>query len=317
MLSLLGKLIDNGFSPVEFIPQRCLRARLNSSDCRRCLDGCAAGALSLDMGKIHLRSSLCTTCLRCIARCPNEAFGPGFDPKAALAEAGTAATLLFSCSRQARTEAAEVVLPCLAVFSPVVLLYLACCGPAKIIFNTVDCPGCVNRAGVAAMIADLERIRQFVGPAARTELRVMGGCQGGELVHPGGNRRSFLVDLKKRALAFCAVGVAGGEVDAPDTAGRKRTITGDGRLLADMVRREPQAMTLLSSILPQARVSANCSPCHRCSGICPTGALRLVTDGQEKKLQFQPLACSGCGLCASFCKAGALELSPSSLLPAS
>lgn len=317
MLSLLGKLIDSGISPVEFIPQRCLRTRLFKSDCRRCLNGCAAGALNLDKAKIHLRSSLCTTCLRCVARCPNEAFGRIFDPETALAETETAETVVFSCSRQARIKAAEVVLPCLAVFSPVVLLYLLCRGPAKIIFNAVGCPNCVNNAGAAAMIADLERIRQFVGPAARTELRVIGEYQDGELPRPGGNRRSFLVDMSNRALAICAAGGSDKKVGAPDTAGRKRSITSDGRLLLDIVHREPQAMALLSSVLPQVTVSGDCSPCHRCSGICPTGALRLVSDGQEKKLQFQPLTCSGCGLCASFCKAGALELRPSPLLPAS
>ena len=61
-------------------------------------------------------------------------------------------------------------------------------------------------------------------------------------------------------------------------------------------------------------VFQNCEPCHRCSGICPTGALRLVREGERKKISFNRESCSGCGLCASFCTTNALALKRANLL---
>ncbi|EKD32356.1 MAG: 4Fe-4S ferredoxin iron-sulfur binding protein [uncultured bacterium] len=44
-----------------------------------------------------------------------------------------------------------------------------------------------------------------------------------------------------------------------------------------------------------------CNNCFACIGMCPTGALKIESSGDERELFFSTALCNGCGLCEGFC----------------
>ena len=68
---------------------------------------------------------------------------------------------------------------------------------------------------------------------------------------------------------------------------------------------------LVSLCTHRITIDSACTRCPLCTGICPTGALRVKGSGSEKQLLFTATRCSGCGLCVYFCGKSAISLSPS------
>jgi ferredoxin len=90
-------------------------------------------------------------------------------------------------------------------------------------------------------------------------------------------------------------------------------------------RRVPERVKLLLSLLleeqvnskeevveycsPDISVSDDCTYCPRCTGMCPTGAIKVRREKSGKIFSFDRRLCSACGLCAEFCKVRAISMS--------
>jgi len=53
------------------------------------------------------------------------------------------------------------------------------------------------------------------------------------------------------------------------------------------------------------REDDKCTHCGACTGLCPTGALRIV--GPEMKIVFEVDKCVACGMCGLVCPFGAMK----------
>ncbi len=56
------------------------------------------------------------------------------------------------------------------------------------------------------------------------------------------------------------------------------------------------------------RLGENCTGCFACVGMCPSGALRVGTEGAVPVLEFKSSLCGGCGLCREFCMVSVLQV---------
>jgi ferredoxin len=308
--SLLTNLFKDTSFEVELDSRLCLKNRLNGCHCRLCLDDCPAQALSYIDNRLLIDTVRCTGCMRCTAVCPSDALRPDYDvvEQLVMVRQGNNDCVVFSCPRQKRFSPAEVVIPCLAVFSEEALLYLATSGNLRAVhFNAAGCSDCRNKEALSSMKALLENLRDRHGDIIGPKLQVIDRH---EERTEAADRRSFLAVMKNGVLS-----AAGSSLQS--TTARKsippshRRIPLKTELRQKTINRFPAGKQhpLLSRLTPQLTIGEECIPCSRCSGICPTGALKLERSKDSKQLIFHGENCSSCGLCLSFCKRGALALS--------
>jgi len=310
-LSLLRGFISDTTQSLEFVEKRCLRRRLNSCDCRSCLDCCPAGALSLENRKVQLDIDKCSGCMQCTGVCPAEAFLlPGYDIEKHFRPSTPDTELsVFSCTRQSQVHPEERVVPCLGIFSPELLLFTGMTGPPVTAFNVAECPRCENKKVADSFLFSLKYLQEHASDLLTTEFLT--------LEHPHhleslriDNRRSFLTGLKNNLISFAASHVGKQPVKETEASVKNRRVPRKLRLIEKLIERVDAGKKelILSFCVYRMSVNSQCTLCPRCTGICPTGALKVDRVNGEKQLLFKNALCSGCGLCVTFCRENAINL---------
>ncbi len=305
--SFLTDIFKGSGVEVGIESRRCLRNRLNTCRCNLCIDACPTEALQYHGKRLELDSSRCSGCLRCTAVCPNDAFTATYDFHRELAD--TVRTekqrLIFSCPRQQQFADQETVVPCLAVFSMEALLFLGTMTKKEIHFNASTCATCTNKSAYLQFTAELDSLKRQAAPHLSSVLLVQTAPS---RERQTSSRRAYLTALKKGAFNAARSSVRLDAAPKPVSATARR-LPARISLRQQCFAGNGIAPSLTEIFTPQLTINDNCIPCPRCSGICPTGALRLKKSGGTKTVQFTGTDCSSCGLCLSFCTRNALSLS--------
>ncbi len=101
LASLLNFVAEQHYT-ADLVPHRCLRKRLNTNNCSRCLDSCSSGALYLRGREIVLDKTSCTGCMTCVAVCPQDALTSELDADELLTYLDQKTNVQISCGRQRR-----------------------------------------------------------------------------------------------------------------------------------------------------------------------------------------------------------------------
>lgn len=295
---------------------RCVRHRFARSSCRHCTEGCSSGAVRWTEQGLAVAAGTCSLCLLCTAVCPTQALrSPGQHLSALINDLSAHTRPVLGC-RKHPADAVHGRLPCLgSLASAHLLLLLDLLFPDGLQINLSQCRGCENERILPA-IGD---VRQRLA-AAGWESRItfiddprMIDCQPSAL-----SRREMLTFFKMRS-ARSASQVAGqileqstikpyGDKKQPETHA----------LLMKVLERQPddaRARQAWQLIAPALEVSAQCSGCSGCIGICPAGALTPATD-EKSAPHYSARLCLACGLCASFCRRKAIHLQPPVMMTA-
>jgi ferredoxin len=314
MPSLLKNIRVETPPVVQLAQERCLRRRLNSCECHECLDVCTSGALVLAGRQLEFDPRKCTGCMCCTAACPNDAMAGDCDVEELLrsVQARTSKQVVISCIRNKQLSAEEITVPCLGIFAGESLLALGMSGCSSIVFNLAGCPACENRQAAERFLAVRRRVQAVAAEVLRTDLAVAAGMDP-ESVGNAADRRSFLSSLRAGLATITQQRDDSHAPLQPKATGRRIPVKVRiiDRLLTEA---EPEKRAQLQALCSN-RLTAGpaCTGCPLCTGICPTGALRINGSGAEKQLLFIETRCSGCGLCVSFCRQAALSLSFSPL----
>lgn len=311
-LSVINDVISGTTLAAEFDGKRCLRRRLNSCDCSNCLDACPAGALFLDNRHIQHDTSKCTHCMKCMVVCPNDAFSiPGYNLDALGESMENTDLSVFSCVRQVQIHPEEKVVPCMGMFSIEMLLVIGMKGPDVTAFNISTCPECENKAAVDSFINSLTYLQDRAAALLNTRFLLLTHQDQINSLAKGG-RRSFLSGITDKMISLAASPFVQKPDAAIDTPTQNRRIPKKVQLIKKLIKfaDNDQKELITSLCVYHMTVSSDCTLCPLCSGICPTGALKVDRLGGEKTLLFRNTLCSGCGLCVLFCKQNALRLLP-------
>lgn len=306
-------------SPYQLCFQKdyCLRYRLSNFQCEKCLSSCPQSAISLREGKIIFDRASCTSCLLCHAACPADAFTlPGLNTGPISQIITNQQEVTFICSRHTQRDPQHYVIPCVGIFSPALLLVLGLSQLSKITINISHCKSCDNLPACTQLINSIEilktvsRYLNFEKFHLETEK---------EKLTPEGNkdRRYFLFTLASevKSIAKSHLKSKACQTDKPKIS--KRYIPFKTKLIFEAAcKNDSENETHLDfEYFYQLRVSEKCNLCPLCTGICPTGSVKVIRKDGEKQLLFNRSICSGCGLCVSFCKKGALTLTAPQYLP--
>lgn len=304
-------------SPVVIKSQHCLRKRLRGFKCTACVDNCINGALFVENEKINLRQDMCTGCGKCVSFCPAEVFSfSGYDLATMISEIRASDSPFISCYRQKQQPGSSLV-PCLGVISPEVLLVISLSESKNIYLQTAGCTTCKNCHVIESLHQTLKRFNQLLEQWIKARFTIL--TQGAELPNTlPHNRRAFLKDLTNRLFNIVHNRI---KVHSPDQTlaapGHRKTPFKTLLLRDLLIKSDPhQAEKLTSQCTPIISINTNCTLCPQCTGMCPTGSIRLEQRDRSKRLTHNQTLCTGCGLCAAFCKENALTIIPPKIFSA-
>ncbi len=295
---------------VQLVAERCLRTRLNSNECRRCLEVCPGSALRVENRRILLDAERCSGCGRCRAVCPSDAFTSVVDITQLIDSLPGKDRTVISCSRQPRQTDKELVLPCLGLLSQPALLAIGSGGCTTVTFVTVGCAACSNAPAIDAFLTDLQHMAGLIKRCGGARLEILTAADQEPQPSSSSSRRSYLRDLKTSVRSRP-------DIPAPQSVVRTPARPSSGRQLPEKVALinrllagadDDSIRELRSSWFPRLSITSACTHCPRCAGICPTGALKRRGSGLNKQLVFNSSRCSGCRLCMEFCPQNAIIL---------
>jgi ferredoxin len=309
-LSLLKDLIIDSSQEIDFIESRCLRKRLNKCNCSCCISSCPAGALSLREHQVVFDKDICSSCMRCVAVCPNEAFfSPGNDLHSLAKSLSNQEHVVFTCPQQNLIHPDDHVIPCMGLFSIELLFILGMTGPPTITFNTAGCSGCRNKASSDAFLKSIKQIEQHASALLSAKFVVLREPGLGNRENKD-NRRYFISTLAGNLVSVTRSQLTNKSAKSCKTPSTTRRVPQKTELIKLLLELDENNTNdlLLPLCTHQIDVSSKCTPCPLCAGICPTGALKIKRMNEGKRLMFNSIRCSGCGLCVSFCKHNAISL---------
>lgn len=288
----------------EIDPERCLRFRCNSFDCRRCEEACPQAAVKANPLP-RVEAEACTGCGLCAAACPADGFrvgGPsGQDLAAALAQVERP---VLGCL-QGGAGPANARLGCLGQLTLEDLVGLALLTGPGLQLDGSACGGCQRGSMLPVLLERVAAAQALVGRAglclvtAKEDLRHRDRhC----------DRRSFF-HLLGRGAATGAASWLRGRGEQPAARSVKRLPERRSLVLAARARAPETAQGTVHELLSyRAAIASHCDACPRCAALCPTGALVREKDDGQRRLVFDPDRCTGCGLCEHACPKRAVRI---------
>ncbi len=203
----------------------------------------------------------------------------------------------------------DKVIPCLGLLSIELLFTLGMRGPSTIVFNVADCSDCRNKASSDAFRESLKHLEKHASAFLSAEFVVQAEPDHGRPDNTD-DRRYFISTLANNLASVSSAQRTHKSDITSKTASITRRIPQKTELIKRLFEREENRDNdlLLPLCAHRIGVSSDCTLCPLCTGICPTGALKIERRKEGKQLMFNSRCCSGCGLCVSFCKQKAISL---------
>lgn len=307
LVSFLTNNVSGASLNVVQHPARCLRKRLNTNQCDRCMKACPSGAISIQGREVAFAEEKCSDCMSCVAVCPQDAFESCLDLEATFHGLKNRSHSLITCVRQKKSSHEDIAVPCVGIFSSQAIssLLFSSCGSISI--NLSECGECCNNTVADSFIQRFYDLNNYFHGHKTTEVHLH--LQGTQLIDVPCDRRAYLANITKLATRVAAESFIGASSDSLQTEEKGRRVPGKVKLVKDLLGRiEKASQEKISTLFqPELVISDECNVCPLCKGICPTGALSIDRAKSEKTLNYEALDCSSCGLCVEFCKKKAIS----------
>ncbi len=321
---------------------RCVLVRNRHAGCRRCVDACTSGCISLNDGRVEVAPENCIGCGTCASVCPTgalEARGPDdrelYEACAeALRASGEEATVAVACAQACAGAgipggARVVEVACLGRVEESLLVLLARAGARDVALVHGACETCPHSPG--SLVAN------EVCATANVLLRAWGRPEVVRVV-------DALPEILPYGQATGAVGEGGAadaegaldaeaanDVEHAGDAGETemrpafavQRVQADGTLPHHLPHRRnrllkglahfgtPQDSVVATRLWGRVSIDAEaCTSCQACAVFCPTEAIRKFKDDDGTfGVYHYPYRCVKCRCCVDICPAGAINLS--------
>lgn len=301
-----GKSVTGRREDLRVEPSRCLRMRFSASRCRRCVDICPHGALTLD-GNLAVDAAKCRGCLLCTTVCPVGALEAHGDFFICLAQLSKVPEPVLGCLRS--KESSHATLACLGSLAEEHLLALYHNLSGRLTLNLTLCADCPNSPMRIRLEQRLDAI--VAAGLSGNNCRIVMADLAEEIPYRAEtlDRRSFLKSFRN-ALFKSAETLLSSTDEEParrsEYAGKR--LPGRRALLNGIRNKFSAELEVRIGKRFDASIffADSCTKCQGCAAICPTGALKTVI--VEESPTFARHLCTGCGLCEEFCLDGAVRM---------
>lgn len=283
----------------------CLRQRSKQHDCRLCLSGCPVQAIALENGKPELDKSKCLECGICCHLCPTQVFQQETEKLSHYEQLlQQKAVACFACHKQGR-QADDILLPCLQVLAPefLMLAYLKEI-PVQIYWDPQTCNYCGCAFSQEKLKDWIHDWNLFIGQSAQIEIIASSELKRGK--NKTISRRDFFTlsgNQFKKQIGYYL------DASFEETPLRGKVPVPQSRLYLQkfLQRAEVHSRPLAGRLAQLLRlctltVQESCSLCGKCTVLCPTGALRIEQQEEQRQLVFEALRCLDCGICRGTCQ---------------
>ncbi len=341
MLNLLEKLQSQHITVHR---NRCVAVRNRNAQCRRCVEACTTGCLSVQEGEVVVAPEKCIGCGTCATMCPTCAIEARKPNDAEIYQACMAATeaaggeAVIACEQilaaaNGLYDPDKVVgVACLGRVDESLVSMLVCNGAVRVTLVQAKCNECPYSTGAqtAELVCETANIlletwnspaRARVSDKFPSVARLLGASE-----YDAG-KRGFFTNLKDEAKAAAAItadqavrDVLGEQEEEPPKyvkVGKDGTlphsIPGRRKRLLTALRAmgEPQDVMIGTRLWGHVVIDPDkCQSCQMCATFCPTGALRKFgkPDGTFG-IDHYPSRCVKCRCCTDICPAGTLWIS--------
>ncbi len=295
---------------VLFMDKRCLRTRLNRSECRACLDECQVGALELEGRTVIYKQEKCTGCMRCFSTCPNDAFDGGLNLRHLLETVSCSTQVVLTCRKNAHFQH-KLLIPCIGSLSESVLAAMNSVAVDSFFIDLSHCSDCINKHCLNSFNRKVGKLTDRLKVSRRIPLQYKFEKNGVPPIAENVSRRSYLALAKKSLLDLGRISMGAEKTDtnaSPNRAGKGPAMDSVALQYAWKNSSKEYKDVLLSLLYTVNVIAEQCNLCPGCQGMCPTGALKRTEVKGVKQLMFTSSACNGCNLCKDFCKKAAIEV---------
>lgn len=323
--------------------ERCVALRHIKSSCKKCVEACPIGCISVANHEVTIDEAACIGCGVCANVCPTEAL---------VAEAPSDEDLLLACSEvmQATNNKCAIVckpmliaakglfdpekvvgVGCLGRIDESILVLAAKNGASEIKLVKGDCSLCEHHSGIhmaETVCAEAKMLLNAVGDTTQISIvsKFPACTKKAKERSMGSDRRGFFFGMKDEAkTAFVKTAQYATKKVLNVEEGKSSPyikITETGSLPQYMPERN---MRLLDELDPSfvkmegpltTRLWGNvridrekCTVCQMCTTFCPTGALAKINEEENIGLAYTAAYCVQCKCCADICPNKAISVS--------
>ncbi len=298
--------VHGGRNDLSVDISRCLRMRFSESGCRRCADICPHGAVTFVNG-LTIHPDHCRGCLLCTSVCPTGAVEHGSDFPVFLAQLARVTDPVLGCSRT--KDCSHAQLSCLGGLSEEHLLSIHHTLTGKLTLNLFLCGCCPNKPIISVLRQRHDAIVRAGLAGSECRVVIAESAEDVRYREESVDRRSFFKSFRSSLLkSAAAILSTTNEQSERRTDYARKQIPLRRELLTSIRLKLSRELEIQLRTHFDACVSfdENCTRCHGCVAICPTGALQTVA--VDDSPAFDQMRCTGCGVCEEFCLDNAVRI---------
>lgn len=297
------KLLVNKLSPgsnVNIEKSKCINRRNKFEQCRKCMDSCPKGAVSIENGNVNIKKSLCAGCGICSEACPTGALELDMKEK----------EMRYQYIREENKN--RVTIGCKHSGAGVDIRFECLCGVkddymvALILYLEKECvsidwPECgMCTSGdfkdehlhekMSGIVNFFEELESGLDAA-------FGKMEESQVVRKY-SRRDFFRLLKKKSFK-AAERTSSNVIDHLE--GRKFKFDAADEILKAAAMLSLEKVNIKTRIFTSFNVDETCSYCGMCTAICPVDAWKKHEYEGGSALMHSAIACKNCGMCVGSC----------------
>lgn len=310
---LQGKIIDtisNTADAIAIDQSRCLRMRFNKNTCSRCIEECRSNAIRIDEC-VDITRDVCSECMQCVSACPSGCFDikamDFYSLIARLKKIGNSVPVtVLGCNKRPDLKAHERTF-CFGFLSEEHIIALLVFLDGSLQINLAGCSDCRNGFIVSTIRKRIESVAEKTSLDVHGKINLAEDMSDLKYQDISYDRRGFFSAIKNLTfLQASGFFENDDEVMAPQSYSAKKIPIKRDLLNRVISYRKGNNTALLENYYYTVYINEDCNNCFACVGMCPTGALKIETAGDNRGLSFNTSLCNGCGLCESFCMNNAI-----------